>query len=108
MKRVRSCASSTNQGTMKLMIRAYKQGIDLAQVPLGTDRNAVEDWATLPRAPLSYEPEPKTKAEVQAEARAAAKKHRRQGRAREKAEVSADFSPAMGGTFPNLESCSTR
>ena len=36
VKRVRSCASSTNQGTMKLMIRAYKQGMDLAQVPLGT------------------------------------------------------------------------
>ncbi len=54
VKRVRSCASSTNQETMKLMIRAYKQGVDLAQVPLGTlIGTPLEDWASLPRAPLS-------------------------------------------------------
>ena len=33
VKRVRSCASSTSQVTMKTLIRAHKQGIDLARVP---------------------------------------------------------------------------
>ena len=49
--------------------------LDLAQVPVGTlSGTPPEDWAALPRAPLSYETEPKTKAELQAEARATVKK----------------------------------
>ena len=41
VKRVRSCAASTNQETMKEMIRAYKQGVDLgAGAARQADRHA--------------------------------------------------------------------
>ena len=89
---------------MKLMIRAYKQGMNLPQVPLGTlIGTPVEDWATLPRAPLAYEPEPKSKAELQAEARAVAKGTGAKAAPEKKPKSAPISSPALGGTFPNLD-----
>ena len=86
------------------LIRAYKQGIDLAQVPLGTlIGTPLEDWASLPRAPLSYTPEPKSKAELQAEARAAAKTAGTKAAPEKKPKQGPITSPALGGTFPNLD-----
>ena len=102
VKRVRSCASSSNEKTMQMMIRAWKQDVDLAQVPLGRlIGTPLENWPTLPRAPLSYTPEPKTKAELQAEARAAGKKAGKA--AAEKAAKSEPLAtPALAGKFPDL------
>ena len=104
VKRVRSCASSTNQETMKTLIRAYKQGIDLAQVPLGTlIGTPVEDWANCRGRRCRYTPEPKSKAELQAEARAAPKTAGTKAALEKKPKSGPIASPALGGTFPNLD-----
>ena len=53
VKRVRTAAAMSNQQTMVLMIRAHRQGVDLAQAPVGTLATLPDtDWHTLPRAPL--------------------------------------------------------
>ncbi len=61
VKRVRSQAASSNEKTFQLMIRAYKQGVDLAQVPIGKlIVTPVEQWSDFPKAPLAYEFQPDT------------------------------------------------
>ena len=50
-KVVRSRAESSNEATMKLLIKAYKHGIDLVAVPPGTlSTTPVEQWGKFPRA----------------------------------------------------------
>ena len=57
----------------------------------------------MPRAPLAYTPEPKTKAELRAEARAAAKRTGAKAAPEKKPKSEPISSPALGGTFPNLD-----
>ena len=51
VKAIRSRGERSDETGMKLMIRAYKQGVDLAMVPPGTLASTpVEKWASFPRA----------------------------------------------------------
>ena len=52
VKRVRMRAWTSNLETMRLLIRAWKQGVDMAGVYMPS--LYYSDWSGLPRAPVAY------------------------------------------------------
>ncbi len=71
VKRVRMRAWTSNLETMRLLIRAWKQGVDIAGVYMPS--LFCSDWSSLPRAPIAYAREAKSDAESRMEGRAIGK-----------------------------------
>ena len=71
VKRVRMRAWTSNLETMRLLIRAWKQGVDMAGVYMPS--LYYSDWSGLPRAPVAYVREAKSESELRMELRAIGK-----------------------------------